>query len=367
MIDKTEKVLVLNIGGIGDMVLATPALECLAARAPGGRLDILTVKRSAPIVEKAPFIGRTYTVDVSVLTGRPSITGGIRFIASIMTLLRLRMKRYGLVVDLMAVESPQAARRRGFLLSLISPSRTAGRNTNGWADYLDVKVGEDLFSNIHETDRKLAVVGALFPDVPIPDMRVFSTERDVRTARGLFDSLRKKDDRGVAILVPGAWRPTRRWDAKRFVIVGNHLARRHRLSVAVCGSSHENDIVQSVARGVKGASILIDVPTRVLFEMIGRCDIMITNDTGPMHLAAASQGPGIVAIFGPENPDRYAPTDRAGVVVISDRVECSPCVRYSCDDMRCLEGIDAKRVLDAVDTLMAQRHKRGIGRRNGRK
>jgi ADP-heptose:LPS heptosyltransferase len=208
-------------------------------------------------------------------------------------------------------------------------------------------------------DRKLAVVEALFGNVPGPAMRVFSTERDAQAAQGLFDSLRKKGDDGVAILVPGAWRPTRRWDAEGFITVGNHLGRCHRLSVAVCGSSDERYILETVARGIPGASVLTDVPPRVLFETIGRCDIMITNDTGPMHLAAAAEKPGIVAIFGPENSYRYAPRRSERSVVISDRVDCSPCVRYSCADMRCLAGIGAERVLEAVDSLMTKRNKSG--------
>ena len=195
---RMRKVLVLNIGGIGDMVLATPALECLAERVEGGKLDVLTADRSAPVIRAAPFIGRVYTVDVSVLTGRPGFGGLIRLSASLLTLVRLRMNRYDLAVDLMAVESPQAARRRKLLIDMISPARRAGRNTNGWADYLDVKVGEDLFSSVHEVDRKLAVAKALFGNVPGPAMRVFSTERDAQTARVLFDSLRKKGDDGVA-------------------------------------------------------------------------------------------------------------------------------------------------------------------------
>lgn len=365
MAGKMKKVLVLNIGGIGDMVMATPALACLAHYVRGGRLDILTVKRSAPVIEAAPFVGRVYTADVSALTGKPGLGGLIRLLASLVTLIRLRANRYDLGVDLMAVESRPAARRRKFLIDLIGPARRAGRNTNGWADYLDVKVAEDLSSAVHEVDRKTAVVGALLGDVKAPDMRVFTTRQDSQAAKRLVESLLVEGSRGLAILVPGAWRPTRRWDPEGFIAVGNHLAGRHRLSVAVCGSADEGDILSAVAREIPGAGSLIDVPPRVLFEVIGRCDIMITNDTGPMHIAAAAKKPGIVAIFGPENPDRYAPRRSGRVVVISDRAACSPCVRYSCDDMHCLTGIGVDRVVSAVDTLLAEGGRRARKRVTG--
>ncbi len=192
-------------------------------------------------------------------------------------------------------------------------------------------------------------------------MRVFPAEGEIEAAGRLYESVRGRKTRGVAVLVPGSWRPTRRWDTDRFIAVGNHLKDRHRLSVAVCGSSDEADIVRTVAGGLAGgASPLLDLSPGVLFGMIARCDIMVTNDTGPMHLAAAAKKPGIVAIFGPENPDRYAPKRDTGVVVLSDRVDCSPCTRYSCPDMRCLEGIDVGRVLKAVDDLMAGREKQRI-------
>jgi ADP-heptose:LPS heptosyltransferase len=355
-VGRLRNVLVLNIGGLGDMVMATPALAALARGVEGGRLDLVTVGRSAPVIEGAPFVRRCYIVDVSVLTGRPNPGGAIRLAASLVTLLCLRMNRYDLAVDLMATESPRAARRRRLLLGVICARRTAGRDTNGWAGYLDVKVREELESRVHEIDRKLAVVQALVPIDTVPAMQVFSTEGENEGAGRLYESVRKVGSRGVAILVPGAWRPTRRWDVDRFIAVGNHLMERHRLSMVVCGSSDERHIVQTVAAGLNGeASVLPDVSVGVLFGMIARCDIMVTNDTGPMHLAAAAEKPSIVAIFGPENPDRYAPKRDTGVVVLSDRVDCSPCTRYSCPDMRCLEGIDVPRVVEAVDDLMARR------------
>jgi ADP-heptose:LPS heptosyltransferase len=347
-------VLVLNIGGIGDMVMATPALQALASRVSCGPIDILTTDRSVPVVERAPFTGSVYCVDVSALTGRPTVYTILRLIGSLMVLVRLRLGGYDLAVDLMATESPRAAQKRKFLLSVISAGRTAGRDTNGWADYLDVGAPEDLFSRVHETDRKLAVVRALAPGVSGRGMRVFSDREDREAGLKLSRSVRKKGSAGIAVLVPGGWRPTRRWSAERFVAVGDYLMERYGLSVAVCGSSDERDVVDTVAGGMaREASVLLDVPPRVLFEMFGRCDIIITNDTGPMHLAAAAERPGIVAIFGPENPDRYAPGRGAGVVVLSDRVDCAPCTRYRCPDMRCLEGIGVDRVRKAVDRLMA--------------
>jgi ADP-heptose:LPS heptosyltransferase len=348
---KMKKVLAVNIGGIGDMVLATPALECLAEHVDGGILDILTVKRSAPVVEEAPFVGRLFAVDVSALAGRPSIGGGIRFASSLAALLRLRSARYDLAVDLMAIESPRASARRKILFSIVGPKRTAGRNTNGWAGWLDTRAPETLISPVHEVDRKLSVLDALGIDANTRPMRVYSTDRDAAEA----DSVLKKiggAEGEVAVLVPGAWQPTRRWDSAGFAAVGRHLNRRWGLQVAVCGTSDEHMTVASVADAVGGAFVLLDVAPRVLFEIFNRCAIIVTNDTGPMHLAAAGR-PRVVAIFS-QDPDRYAPRQPDRIIVLSHPVDCAPCTKYECPDMFCFDGIDVDAVTGAVDSLMGR-------------
>jgi heptosyltransferase-2 len=360
-----KKVLVLNIGGIGDMVMATPALAALAPHVEGGGIDLVTVARSAPVIEKAPFIGEVFTIDVSALTGSPTVPGVFRLVRSLLTLFRLRLRRYDLALDLMAMESVRAAARRRTIVGLISPRRSAGRDTNGWGGWLDVKAAESLESPTHEVVRKLSVLKALGMNEVAPEMTVYSTDEDKRAADALVRPIEAAGTGGIAVLIPGAWRPTRRWDPGRFIETGRYLVDRYRCAVAVCGAAGEKKTVLDVSEGIPGSFVLIDVPPRVLFEMFGRCVIMVTNDTGPMHLAAAAGLPRIVAIFGPENPSRYAPKAKgSSVIVVSQKVDCSPCTRYRCDDMKCLAPIGTDRVREAIDLLMAGT---GAGARAGAK
>ncbi len=353
---EVKRVLVLNIGGIGDMVMATPALEALAPHVNGGCFDLLTVARSASVVEKAPFVRRIYTVDVAFLTGKRGVGGLFRLMLSFVTLMWLRFRRYDLAVDLMAMESSQAARRRKMLLDIIRPRRRAGRNTNGWAPWLDTKAPEDLDASVHEVNRKLSVLCAMGLDSGLMPMRVYTTDADAREAERLLETLRDSGSRGYAALVPGAYRPSRRWEDTRFVEVGNYLRERCGLSVGVFGASDERRIVSAVAGGIAGGAAFLDVPPRVLFEIFRRCAIIATNDTGPMHIAAAAERPRLIAVFGPEDPNRYAPyRTQGGAVVVFEKVDCSPCTLYRCDRMKCLKSITVDRVTEAVDLLMDTR------------
>lgn len=345
--------LVLNIGGIGDMILATPALRTIAGHLGGEPFDLLTSDRSVAVVERAPFIGAIHTIDVSLLTGRRNVRTFFRLCASLFTLLLLRFRRYDIAVDLMAVESPQASRRRRFLIDIIRPRTTAGRNTDGHGDFYHIWAPETLSSDVHEVARKLSVPHALGYGEETTRLEVFSTERDSTAAESLIDSIGGGAHRNIAVLIPGSWRPTRRWAEERFIGTGTYLRETYDARVVVCGGRDERDVIDRVASGIPDAVSLIDITTRVLFELFRRASIVITNDTGPMHIAAAARAP-VVSIFGPENPHRYAPAADAGRAVTLYRgVECAPCVKYTCDDMKCLRGIEVEMVLEAVDTILS--------------
>jgi ADP-heptose:LPS heptosyltransferase len=188
-------------------------------------------------------------------------------------------------------------------------------------------------------------------------MTVFSTPSDREAAESLIKSIADtKEVKGFSALIPGAYRPTRRWNRDGFVSVGRYLIDQYGLGVLVFGTRDEEKIVSYVTENIPGAVAIYDVEPRVMFEVFRVCDIIITNDTGPMHIAASAENPGIVSIFGPENPNRYAPYgENLRVEVISGEAECSPCTLFSCDRMDCMKGIGPEAVKAAIDRLMGRR------------
>jgi heptosyltransferase I len=89
---------------------------------------------------------------------------------------------------------------------------------------------------------------------------------------------------------------------------------------------------------------------RELACLYSRCRLVISTDTGPMHIAAAMRCP-VVALFGPTCPWRTGPYGK-GHRVIREEVACSPCFRKKCEHMSCMKGITVVRVLDAVKELI---------------
>jgi ADP-heptose:LPS heptosyltransferase len=104
-----------------------------------------------------------------------------------------------------------------------------------------------------------------------------------------------------------------------------------------------------VASGGKALSLAGETDIRELICIIKGARYMITNDSGPMHIAAACGVP-VIAIFGPTNPVLTGPYGPNNIIVQSP-ADCSPCRKRECDDMKCMKEITVEQVLEAVGSL----------------
>lgn len=160
--------------------------------------------------------------------------------------------------------------------------------------------------------------------------------------------------RRLAALHPGSCFPSRRWPPERFAAVGDHLAERHGLAIVVTGSPDERDLAGAVAGAMRQPALVLAGETGLaeLGALYARCRLVICNDTGAMHVAAAMGAP-LVAITGPTFPI-FAPRGPHDQVV-REEAPCSPCQLIECDKGAewCLGKIAVARVLAAVDRELA--------------
>jgi len=156
-------------------------------------------------------------------------------------------------------------------------------------------------------------------------------------------------------------RPIKQWHPLRFAQVATSLARAHNAVIVLTGTENDREIVRAVGEAIPGDVPVVDVSGRPsvleLAAIIERLALLVTGDTGPMHLAAAV-GTAVVAVFGPSDPARYAPSTPHAHVVRID-LPCSPCNRIRRPPARCvghvpdcLEGISVESVLTAAQDLM---------------
>lgn len=157
----------------------------------------------------------------------------------------------------------------------------------------------------------------------------------------------------VAINPGAAYGAAKRWYPERFAAVGDFLAKEYGMTAVLTGGPGEVEIGKDIAAAMQSAVVncIGKTSIREMMALIDAASLMITNDSGPMHVAAGFNVP-IVAIFGPTNHTTTSPfTDRYRIV--RHDVECSPCMLRECPiDHRCMDRVSVEDVTATVQSFL---------------
>ncbi len=179
-------------------------------------------------------------------------------------------------------------------------------------------------------------------------------EADANTAREMLRSAGIQKGETVVGLNPGAfYGAAKRWFPNRYAAVADSLAVRHGARIVIFGSPSDFAVAKEVAAAMSHSPVVLAGRTTLgqLMGLIKECRLLITNDSGPMHLAAALDVPQL-AIFGSTSEIATGPLSRKAVV-IKHQVECNPCFLRECPtDFRCMKEISATQVLDEAEKLL---------------
>jgi heptosyltransferase-2 len=152
---------------------------------------------------------------------------------------------------------------------------------------------------------------------------------------------------------PGAaYGSAKRWFPDRFAAVANTLARDLDAGILITGGPGETDIARDIETSVQGSCLNLAGTTTVrqMMAVISQCGLFVTNDSGPMHVAAAFGIP-IVALFGPTNPSTTSPLSDT-VRIVRKTMACTPCLKRHCPtDHACMESITVEDVVEAARSL----------------
>lgn len=353
-----ERILCLRLERIGDLVMTLPALAELRALAPDATIDLVVGSWNKPIANAIPSVNQVETLDASWL----SREGGGQGLATLLRRARhWRSRHYDLAINF----EPDI--RSNLLLGASGAARLAGFSSGGGGPLLDVALHYD--PRVHTTDNAVALVHAALGHsagaVPAPALKIPESAR--MDADRLLSGRR---DPIVAVHISGG-RAIKQWPEARFRDIARALIDSRGATIVLTGSEGDRPQIDSVIQELPSAHVLdvsgaLDLIT--LAAVLERTTLLVTGDTGPMHLAAAVGTP-IVAIFGPSDPARYAPRGPLDRVV---RIElpCAPCNRIRLPPARCvghtpacLGGIEAAQVLAAIDAVLdAQEH--AVGQRS---
>jgi ADP-heptose:LPS heptosyltransferase len=308
-----QRILVALVAGIGDFVLATPAIRAIAEGFPDAAITFLTTPQAADLARPCPYLREVVTFDLRGY--RPGERGAgwgawqrFREVTS-----ALRSRRFSLAVNLYQVATWTGAIRMALLFSRIGADRTAGRWSGGRGAIFDVRSPD----RPHETDAMLSLAAALGcpSDDATPRLWIPETSRD-SAARCLGAAGIERSAPYVALHV-GSNKPEARLPEDTAADIGREIQRAADAPVTLTGDPSEAEAmarlsarIGSGARSVAGRTDLLE-----LAAILEGARAAVTVDSGPMHLAAAVGTP-LVVLFGPGDPDRFGPRGRAGQVAV---------------------------------------------------
>ena len=308
-----ERILLILVAGVGDFVLATPAIRAIRRGFPEADITLLTTPQAASLARACPHLHDVVTFDLRKY--RPGERGGgwggwrrFREVTA-----ELRRRRFALAVNLYQVTSWAGAARMALLLLRIGAPRTAGRRSSGRGVIFDIRSADAL----HEMEAMLglaATVGGR-PDDMGPTLWIPAASRQT-AAEHLKISGIAHASRYVVLHV-GSNRPEARLPEDKAAAIGMAIRRAIDLPVILIGDKTEAPLAERLAAKIGGGSRSLAGQTELLevAAVLEGAHAAVTMDSGPMHLAAAVGTP-LVVLFGPADPRRFGPRGRAGRIVI---------------------------------------------------
>ncbi len=343
-----QRILLLRLERIGDLVMALAAIRDVRALAPTAQIDLVVGSWNAPLARAVSNVDRVETLDAQWLAREGE---GLGMGALLRTAWSWRARRYDLAINF----EPDV--RSNLIAAAVGAARTAGWVSGGGGPVLDMALDYDPTAHTSANARRL--VQRVFGRTPPESARPLLTIPDTATAAAA-EILRPGLGRPLVGVHVSGGRAIKQWDPERFADVAARLADARGAAIVATGGPGDRALVSALRRALEPRPMIDAAEADGLLvsaAILARLDVLVTGDTGPMHLASAVGTP-VVAVFGPSDPARYATSGPFDRVVRID-LPCSPCNRIRRPPERCvghtpdcLAGITADAVFAAAASVL---------------
>lgn len=337
------KILILKPSSLGDVINAVPVLRLLKSHLPQSQIYWWLDADLMPLLEQDRDLSGIFAFQRkrwAALRRWPQIAS---------SLATMRQKRFDWAIDL------QGLARSGLVAWLANARLTVGLDNlregrrEGARAFYDV-MPPRAQARTHAVDRYLAVLPLL--GVPIHwNFDWLPARQEVRA-----QIQEKWNPAGAAwvVLLPGGRWDNKRWPVQSFVELVKLMRRGNDLRFVILGSASERPLGQEIEAADPKRCLNLAGQTSLweMVEWIRLCRLAVSNDTGPMHVAAALTKP-LVALFGPTNPFNTGPYGKLDQVIHTNGLPCVPCLKATCryaEPLACLRQITPAMVYEKVRT-----------------
>jgi len=330
-----KKILIIKPSALGDVVHTLPILKLLRRRFPRSHIAWLINPPFANLIEGHPDLNEVIYFERKRFAegwrNRDAAAGLMAFKSA------LRDRAFDLAIDLQGLFRSAWL---GFYCG--APARVGFANAREMAPFFYTHRVPVRNVEVHAIERYLAIAEALGCERGPVEFDFAVTDKDRRQlllrAENCGHCL--DDGRKFAVLLPGTNWPTKKWPAGHFAALVPMLREKFGLESIVAGTIDTPTVAGAI--NLAGQTTL-----KQLVALLERANVVIANDTGPMHIAAALHRP-LVSLFGPTNPIRTGPYRRMETAVRLN-ISCAPCYSRSCSHQSCMQWLTPEMVCAAVD------------------
>ncbi len=326
MLNKSEinKILVISLTNIGDVVLTFPVIDILREDFPSVKLSVVIGPKAESLLCNNPHLEKVY-----IFNKHQSPLKTLSWV------LGLRREHFDLVVDLRNTAIP----------IMISPRYRTSCRVEKVSDLHMRKKHINHLRSIYETEKECGEQRALF-----------ISENEINYVRGLIENEIGLDQK-YAIVAPGAADFTKRWPEENFAYICDQLNEKDHIKTVFVGGEDDRKVAQRINKLMEGEGVNLCGRTNLpqLAQLLKHCLFALVNDSAPMHLASYLNV-SVLALFGPSNPKKYGPWSANSQMIKKD-VDCPSCLgRANSSGHKCMKAISNEDVLNALKNFIEQPH-----------
>ena len=296
--DQINRILIIRLAPLGETVLTTPVIRALRQHFRDAYIAYMVAPTREDLVSANPHLNEVLTYQASV----PKL------------LYQIARRKFQMAVVL----QPTFRLVLHTFLARI-PVRVGFETNAGGKKLLNLAVPNN--TGQHETERYLDIVRALGIEVVDTEPEVFVDNASLAWMNNFLENHKFHDDTRIIGMNPGAATTYRRWHAANFAALGDQLHETYGAHIIITTGPREGELADRVAEQMSHSPVIVNQATPMqLAALLQRCDLYISNDTGPMHLSTAVKTP-TVALFGASNLIQWAPPWNRHAVVA--HTECS--------------------------------------------
>jgi heptosyltransferase-2 len=329
-----SNILIIKPGAIGDLLELTPVIRVLSTKYPGVRISLLVgTNATATLFQHNPLVNEVIVFDRR---------GEHRSLLPFFKLWKfLHSRKFDLVIHFQ-----RSSLKTWVLASAALPCRI-------------LVYHKSRKHGIHVLDNYLDTIAPLGIHKHDHTLELYTGKEDEAFADDLF--LREGYTKTPVIaLNPGASHAVNRWKAERFARLADALAERIKAKIIIIGGNEDTVLAESIAAATASQPLNIAGKTTLLqlAAVLRKCDLLVSGDTGPLHLATAV-GTRVLALFGAADPARTGPVGAGHRVLQAHNVTCVPCRSRECSNsiyLECMDGISVQEVTDTVLDMLRDGH-----------